>query len=227
MKFRAILLALGAMLVLAACDDGPSYDKKWGDDEYDLEAMVLTDDDMPAGILRQQERSFDNSEWSEVFGADDPELKKNQLDAQGRLRNFVAYFAWDEPIQHLGRTISVTSQSTLYVDEQAARDAIRKYACGLLIDDKDPLEEFQAPRLADQSVAFFVVQEQENFGKTVDTAICFRTGRVVHAVMQTGLEGTEDVSLGVKLARRMLARVNPVFDGKKPPSLEEPTPDRG
>lgn len=229
MKLRATLplVALGAMFLFAACDDGPGYNRKWGDDDYDLEAMALQDDDMPSGIQRQEERGFDNEEWSGAFGADDPEARKNQLDAQGRLRNFVAFFSWDDPIQHLGRTVSITSQSTLYVDEKAASDAARKYACGLLIDDRDPLDEFNVPRLADQAVGFFVTQDQENFGKSVDTAICFRTGRVLHAVVQSGLEGTEDIGLGVKLAKRMLARVDAVYLGKATPGAETPTPDEG
>jgi len=42
--------------------------------------------------------------------------------------------------------------------------------------------------------------------------VCFRTGRLVHAVTQGGLEGTQDPELSIALARRMLERVNEAFD---------------
>ena len=41
--------------------------------------------------------------------------------------------------------------------------------------------------------------------------VCFRTGRIVHAVAQNGLEGTEDIALGVRIATRMYELVRTVF----------------
>jgi hypothetical protein len=221
------ILAVGIVaLALFLRDDTNRYPTGLGDDNYNLEAMVLASSDMPAGIHKRQEKGFDNEEWSQIFDTDDPAAKKSQLDAQGRLRNHVAYFSWDQPMEHLGRPISVTTQSTLYVDAKSASEAARKFACGLLVADKDPIDEFKVPKLGDQAVGFFVIQEQQNFGKTIDTAVCFRTGRILHAVVQSGLEGTEDVALSVKLAEKMLVRVDAAFAGKPMP-VEELVPDQG
>ncbi len=222
------ILAVGIVAVaLLLRDDSDHYSTALGDDAYDLQAMVLVSSDMPVGIQKLQEKGFDNEEWSQIFDTDNPELKKNQLDAQGRLRNQVAYFSWDQPMEHLGHPISVTTQSTLYVDAKAADKAAKQFACGLLVADKDPIDEFKVPKIGDQSVGFFVSQQQQNFGKTVDTAVCFRTGRILHAVVQSGLEGTEDVALSVKLAEKMLARVNAVFAGKPLPTETPPAGDQG
>ena len=218
MLLRVAIVVAAAALFFTACNDGPNYAKRMGDDEVNLEAMVLANSDMPVDFLKRQEKGFDNEEWSQVFDTNDPEAKKSQLDAQGRLRNHVAYFSWEQPMEHLGHPISVTTQSTLYVDAQSAERAAKQFACGLLVADTDPINEFKVPKLGDQSVGFFVTQQQQNFGTTVDTAVCFRTGRILHAIVQSGLEGTSDVALSVKLAEKMLARVDAVYAGKPMPT---------
>lgn len=230
---RPLLLALGALTLLAAaaCDDGRSYPSDRGDDDYNLEAMMLTDGDLPIGIARTDERAFDNEEWSQVFDVDDAEVAKTTLEGQERIRSYIAFFTWESPQEHFGTVISITSQSTLYKDDEAARKSLnenRFSACGLLVSEEEAgrAEMFYVPRIGDESVGMFISQQQEQLGKSVDTILCFRTGRIVHAVVQTGLDGTQDVGLSVKLARRMLARVDEAFDGKQATdgSSETPTP---
>jgi hypothetical protein len=227
MFLRVALVAVGAALLFVACNgSGPNYAKTVDDDKVDLESMALQDADMPAGMTRVQEKGFNNDEWSQALPTDDPEGAKTLLDAQGRLRNFVALFSWDNPNFHLGRTVLITTQSTLYVDADAASKA---KTCDLRISDTDPIEDFKVPHLGDQSFGFFVNQDHPDFGSLVDTTICFRTGRVMHSIQLTGLDGTQDISLAVRLATRMLARVDGVYEGKplptdSPLATETPTP---
>lgn len=225
---RPFLAALGAAMLFAAaaCDDGRSYPSDRGDGEYNLQAMMLTDGDMPRGITRTDERAFDNEEWSQVFDVEDPEIARTTLEGQSRIGSYIAFFTWEAPQEHFGTVISITSQSTLYKDEEAAGKALnenRFSACGLLVSEEETgrAEIFYVPRIGDESLGMFITQQQSELGISVDTILCFRTGRVVHAVVQTGLDGTQDVALAVKLAQRMLARVDAAFDGKAPPS---PTP---
>ena len=55
------------------------------------------------------------------------------------------------------------------------------------------------------------VSSVEGAGRVVQTIVCFRTGRVVHAVLQQGLDGSEDIALSVLMARRMYEHVRAVF----------------
>lgn len=236
---RPLLIALGGVMLFAAaaCDEGRSYPSDRGDDDYNLEAMQLIDRDMPRGIFRSDERTFNNDEWSQVFDVDDPEVAKTTLDGQNRIRSFVAFFTWESPQEHFGTVISITTQSTLYKDEEAARKSLmenRFSACGLLVSEEETgrAEAFYVPRVGDESVGMFITQQQSQLGTSVDTILCFRTGRIVHAVVQTGLDGTQDVALAVKLAERMLARVDAAFDGKAAPTSApeteaSPTPTGG
>jgi len=223
-----MLLIIGAVVVglLAYLDNdgGDSYPSNRGDDEYDLASMALRTIDVPAGLTLATTLTFDNAEWSEIVGADDPELKKTQLDSQKRIRNQLAFFTWPDntTTEHLGRTLSVTSQSTLFeTDDSAAAETNR--LCGLLINEADPLVEFEVPKLADQSVGFTVTSNQQGIGKSYEVAVCFRTGRIVHGVVQSGLDGTADIALVVRMARRMLAHVDETFAGKPVPL--DPAPE--
>jgi len=228
---RPLFLAVVALaLVLAACG-GKHYATDKNDDDYDLEAMELRNADLPEGILLSQGETFDNKDWAQVVGADDPDVTEKALDRQGRLQGHVAFYTWDNPVEHLGHVISVTVQSTLFVDAAAASDSLTGQhngdgLCGLLINKTDLPEEFPVPSLGDQAIGLRVVQNQQNFGKSVDIVICFRTGRVVNGIQQSGLEGTEDVALAVKLAQRMLQRVDSAFAGKADP-LDEPAVSPG
>ncbi|MCK9519098.1 MAG: J domain-containing protein [Dehalococcoidia bacterium] len=214
-----LALAVSAGIVgwaLTQDDDGSGYPTGGSDEEFDLEAMQLRNTDLPTGIRRAEGDEFDNAEWALLVAPDDPESTQNQLNAQGRVRNQVSYFTWDNPVQHLGEVLSVTSQSTLYTDEGNAQQSIRGL-CGLLLDERHPLTEFAVPGLGDEATGFQVRQPNETFGATLETVICFRTGRVVHAVSQSGLQGTADIGLSVRLAERMLRRVDQAFDGNPAP----------
>ena len=225
-----LLLVVGAVVVALLAyldrDSGDRYPSNRGDDEYDLASMALRSIDVPAGLTLATTLEFNNAEWSEIVGAEDPEMKKAQLDSQKRIRNQLAFFTWPDntTTEHLGQTLSVTSQSTLFETDDAA-EAETNRLCGLLINEADPLEEFDVPKLADQSVGFTVTSNQEGIGKSYEVAICFRTGRIVHGVVQSGLEGTQDIGLVVRMARRMLAHVNSTFDGNPEPL--DPAPETG
>ena|GEM_PF-1003912 len=223
-----LALAVSAALVgwaLSRDDDSSDYPLTRADDEYDLEGMQLRNVDLPIGLQRVEGQGFDNNEWALLLSPDDPDSALRQLEAQGRIRNHIAFFTWDNPIEHLGETISVTTQSTLYVDEATARESLRGL-CGMLLDERSPIVEFDVPRLGDESTGFQVRQPNQTFGTTLETVICFRTGRVVHAVSQAGLQGADDLALSVRLAQRMLRRVDDAFAGRSAP-LDETPPSGG
>ncbi|MDZ7729252.1 MAG: hypothetical protein U5Q44_14290, partial [Dehalococcoidia bacterium] len=116
-----------------------------------------------------------------------------------------ARFGWDTPLEHLGRTQEVRWRTTLYSGAEAASSAIAQRACGVFIGDDRPLDQLEVPPLADESAAFAHETSRDPLGSFVDTVVCFRTGRVVHAVVQNGLDGTQDLEATLELARRKLA----------------------
>lgn len=219
MFIRTTALLLGAMILFSACDSARSYPEK-GDSEYDLKAMALTAADLPAGFTEQDlgEGEFDNAAWAEFYGVDDVDAKKAQLDAQKRVRSRVSTF---QPAE-LGRLFRITAISTLYEDEKSASDSALKFACGLPIDDKEPLAPFAVPTIGQAANGFFVDTQTETGLHLIDTTICFQTGRVIHSIQQTGLPGTEDVALAVRLAQRMNEHVDAYFDLKPTPSTATP-----
>ncbi|MEO8540140.1 MAG: hypothetical protein ABI577_10410 [bacterium] len=220
MAVRALALLLVSIPLLAACSEGRDYPSNKGDGDYDLAAMSLRESDMPPDFVQQQidEPAFDNQRWAtEVFDTDDPEAKAAQLDAQGRLTNHVAAFT----PPGLGKVLSITSVSTLYTNDKAAEEATNRFACGLPIKESVPLEPFIVPKIADQTTGFFVAQDNGSGLTFVDTTLCFRTGRIVHALQQTSLPGVEDIAAAVRLAERWLEHVNDSFDGKPVPTPEE------
>ena len=222
-----VLFALTA-LALAACSQGRDYPSNLEDDAYALEAMALTDADIADGMATIGGTQLDNEQWARMFNpADQQELnaRLNQLDAQGRVSGFATQYAWYEPnaqslrdtiLPHPGRPHLFTVQSTLYTEEHFAIDSTSTL-CGIQANDKDPVEEFKVPKIADQSAGFYSIGQLGDFGKLIETTVCFRTGRIVHAVVQQGLDGTQDIGLSVRLAHKMLKRVNDAFDGKAPP----------
>lgn len=223
MYLRAIAITFGVplLLVTAACGNGRTYTSTKTDDQYDLGAMALRAEDVPAGLeeVPLDDNTFNNERWAGLFGQDDPANKQKQLEAQGRLTGFVTAFSTPQ----LAKVLAVTSISTLYTTEAAAKESAAKYACGVPIDDTAPTKDFAVPKLGDAANAF-LVEEVQGQGQTVmQTTFCFRTGRILHAVQQTSIPGTEDVALSVRLAQRMLAHVNDAFDGKAPPP-PPPTP---
>ena len=221
MLMRTTALLLGAMLLFSACDSGRNYPEK-GDDQYDLKAMALTAADLPAGFTEQDlgEGDFDNAAWAEFFGVDDIEAKQAQLDAQKRVKSRVSSFAPDE----LGKLFHITAISTLYENPESATDSAAKFACGLPIDDKQPLSPFSVPTIGQGANGFFVDTQTESGLHLVDTTICFRTGRVLHSIQQTSLPGTEDIALAVRLAEKMKDHVDAFYDGRIPASTTAATP---
>lgn len=219
MVLRALALLTVSLVLLTACDDGRDYPSDKGDGDYDLAAMSLRESDMPKDFVQQEieQPSFDNERWaSEVFDTDDPEGKASQLDAQGRLTNHVSAFT----PPGLGKVLSITAVSTLYTNDAAAEESINRFACGLPINESVPLTPFITPDIADQSTGFYVSQDNGSGLTFTDTTLCFRTGRIVHALQQTSLPGVEDIAAAVRLAERWLDHVDDAFDGKPVPTAE-------
>ena len=57
-------------------------------------------------------------------------------------------------------------------------------------------------------------------------SICFRTGRIVHGVVQSALDGAQDIGLVVNMAQAMLTQVDNTFAGTPDP-LDEPPAEGG
>jgi hypothetical protein len=178
--------------------------------------MALTLDDLPRGFTQteitqppQSPAQFNNERWSLVINADDSDTLVSQLEAQGRLNNYVAAFGPGG----LGPVLAITSISTLYTDVESAKASAARFVCGLPLENNVALEGFKVPRVGEEATGFFV-RQRDNQGQPtfVDTTVCFRTGRIIHAIQQTSVAGTEDIALGVRLAERMLSRVEAAFD---------------
>src|SRR5512139_2427704 len=184
MAFRALALALVGAVLLTACDEGRDYRADLGDDEYDLEAMALQPDDLPAGFEQREGINFELEEWADIFGSDDPEATARQLEAQGWLRNWVT----EATPPRFGKVLTVRTVSTLYTNVAAARESTEKFACGLPIQLSKPIDPFIVPDMADQSNGFFVEEAIDDAGTTLTyTTVCFRTGRIVHVVQEASL----------------------------------------
>jgi hypothetical protein len=221
------LMALAAFL-LAGCRGGGSrtYPVDLPDEDHDLPAMQVSENDMPfEGMQLAIADSFTNEEWARAFATQNPlldyEQKVIQLDAQGRVLGHLALFSWPDPTRNLGKILQVESHAIIYRDEEAASNAISLRACGLLIGDDRPLEPFDVPRVADESAGFFHRSDFGMLGTAVDTIVCFRTGRLVHAVVQNGLDGTQNIERAVEMAQRKLQYVDAAFDGTDPPERDQ------
>lgn len=228
----AAVAAFGAALLLAACDNAPSYKTNRDDGEYDtngkydLQLMLLRNADLPEGMALRREMGFDNESWAEAT-SEDPEKTVQRLDSWQRVRNHVAIFQRGDPEALLGKTFRVTSQATLYKDAAAATRSLsdRGQSCGTAADDTK-VQDFAVPRIGEQSLGFFVVHEEKGAPSTIETTVCFRTGRIVHAVTQTGFNGSQDLGQNVRLAMRQLHRVEDTLAGKRIPQ-DEPEEDNG
>lgn len=254
MPFRllpVLLVLLAAMAMLSGCSSGRTYNTNKGDDEYDLEAMLLRNADAPIGMTEQLAEKYTNEEWAALIvrvrdqgqpNPDDIEKLSSILDAQRRIRNHLAIFGPSE-VPLPAKTLLVAAQSTLYTDVEAARRALgdARPSCGMLppitllalraLEEPDPSdnavpqeleEDFDVPQIGDQAIGFTVVHADQG---TVVTAVCFRTGRIVHAVAQAGFNGSQDIGLAVRLAQRMLTRVENTLDGRPDPK-ETPESER-
>jgi len=213
------IVGIGVALAAAISDrGGTDYNPNRGDGDYDLEHMALTEADMPAGIEFAGSGDFSAEEWASLFDVvDEDELaaKISQLEAQGWVKNYVA----EGGRPGFAKLLGVKSVSTLYTNEAAANEAATRFACGLPIELSEQLEEFRVPSIGEQSVGFNHRRPlRDDNGEIVitfvDTTVCFRTGRIVHAVQQTALEGVEDIAGSIRTAYVLLDHVNDAYEGK-------------
>ena len=237
----AIMPILGLMIMVLAGlvaglvafiqrDEAQSFPSSRGDDDYVLGDMTLRVRDVPAGMGLRAAQPFDNTEWAGAKaedGEDEVEVGRlqKQLDSAGRIRNFVSLFGWTTASSaRFGEGLRLTAQSTLYDSEESARKSVTgQELCGLLLNSEDPIEEFAVPRIGDESTGFSITTIDDSVGRSVDTVVCFRTGRIVHGVIQTSFDGAQDLSFVIRLAEKMLQRVDETFDGD--PAETDPNPD--
>lgn len=206
------LVAFGLVFLAACAGDEEQFATNLPDDEYPLEDMLLDLEDLPLAMENANTNTFDNGEWAQLFDVENLRGKVNQLEARGRIIGAVREFSWNEPFTHLGGPALITIQSTLYADVESAEDSMSLY-CGSLINERTVTDytDFWVADIGDGAEGFIVGQPTTEIGRLVETVVCFRTGRIVHAVAQNGLEGTEDIALGVRIATRMYERVRTVF----------------
>ena len=206
-----VLSALGLALLSACAADEVAFPTDLPDDAYPLEDMLLDLDDLPLRMDDQDTRSFDNDDWAQLFDVDDLRGKVNQLKARGRINAAVREFSWASAFPLAGPWF-ITVQSTLYTDVDAARDSLSLF-CGTLTDERTAIDvsEFWVAAIGDGVQGLILGEQVEGAGRVVQTIVCFRTGRVVHAVLQQGLDGSEDIALSVLMARRMYEHVRAVF----------------
>ena len=213
-----VLAALGLVL-LTACAAEQEFAPDLPDDAYPLEEMLLSLDDLPIAMDSETTNTFDNGDWAELFNVDNLRAKRNQLEARGRVTGAVREFSWNETFTHLGGPALITMQSTLYADVEAASDSMSLF-CGTLVDEPTATDvtEFWVATIGDGVQGLILGEQTEEIGRLVETVVCFRTGRVVHAVLLNGLDGTEDIALTVRIARRMYEHVRTVFEDIEAPS---------
>jgi hypothetical protein len=231
-----MLLVLSALIagliafVTRDDDEAQDYPVSLANDDYDLAAMAIRNRDTPAGLELVGSLGFDNTDWAILLDEADPEPRLAQLEAQQRVRNHVSVFAWEPGgSARLGEVLNLLSQSTLYETEEAAAEAIRGSAlCGLNIPLTSPVEDFSVPTIADQSVGFYVeadtvvidvdeVTQEQTVARIIETVVCFRTGRIVHGVVQRAWDGSQDPNFVIGLARDMLTHVDNSFAGVDDP----------
>ena len=208
-----LALAVSGLALLPGCVD-EAVPAGLPDDAYPIEEMLLDPLDLPVPMEHETTTTFDNAGWAQLFDVEDLRAKLNQLDARGRITGTVRVFSWEDPFQHLGGPTLITTQSTLYEDVAAAERSLSLF-CGTLIDERTATDvaEFWVDGIGDGVQGLIVGEQTEGIGRVVETLVCFRTGRIVHAVLQQGLDGTVDIALSVRLARRMFERVRAVLDG--------------
>ncbi len=205
-------------MLLAACASEQEFATELPDDAYPLEDMLLDLDDLPLRMDDQNTNTFDNGDWAQLFDVDDLRGKVNQLEARGRINAAVREFSWTSAFPLAGPWF-ITVQSTLYTDVDAARDSLSLF-CGTVTDERTATDvsEFWVADIGDGVQGLILGEQVEGPGRIVETIVCFRTGRVVHAVLLQGLDGSEDIALSVRIARRMYEHVSAVFEDIEPPS---------
>ena len=206
---RPLAVLVTAIALLAACGGGGvDYAADRQDADYDLPAMALQETDVPEGFVRDGDRDYDNEEYALLFDTDDTDAKKRQLDALGRVRSHMAFFSQD-PVDDYSLPLVIFTSSTIFVDSAAAEESLGS-DCGLPIELGPDAEDFDTKGLGDESSGF-TAEEDDPF---THMNYCFRTGRLVHAVVLRGLRGTEDPELAASLAKAMARRVDEAFEGE-------------
>jgi len=224
MILRITAVAIGGLLLMAitACTGGRTYPTNLPDSAYNLGAMALQQSDVPASLHESQlaQHEYDNAAWAKVLNASAPAATQKDLtDNIGRVRGWVTAFQASQ----YQKVFAITAISTLYTTVAKAEQQLAGY-CGVPSSKPAPpaSDRFVVPKIGDQATGFFVTVNNTQGQQFIDTTICFRTGRILHAIQSTGLPGTEDVAAAIGLAQAMLQHVNDAFDGKIPPTT--PTP---
>lgn len=232
-----VAFAVAIAAWFTAEDDDADYSANRGDGDYDLENMTFREADMPEGVIFLGSAEIDDvQEWAGAYFPDEEpgeideqefNAKVAQLEAQGWLRSSVA-----EGRRPAFFLLGVKSFSTLYTNVERATESADKFACGLPIELSEQLEEFTVPKIADQSVGFrhrreFMDESGNVLFSFVDTTVCFRTGRIVHVVQDTWIDGTEDVGASIRAAYNLLDRVNDAYNGTVEPLPEEDEEEEG
>lgn len=206
-----LLAALGLGLLSACATEEEAFRADLPDDAYPLEAMLLSLDDLPIAMDNANTNTFDNPSWAQLFNEENLRGKITQLDARGRVTGAMREFSWSGSFA-LGGPAFITVQSTLYSDVEAAEDSLSLF-CGALVDERGATDftEFWVASIGDGAQGLLLGEQVEGLGRLVKTMVCFRTGRVVHAVAQNGLDGSQDIALSVRIAHRMYDQVRTVF----------------
>jgi hypothetical protein len=215
LRFSALAMAGLVLFGVAACTSSRNYSMTRPDKDYDLAAMALTEQEMPGGlkpaVLNQHD--YSNADWVATLRtaqiidpSGDATKQTKQLDDEGRISNWVSVYS----AASLGRIIGVTTVSTLYKTAGQADTAMAKDLCGLPLDTTQQTAPLAVPRMADATSGFQTVAN----GGLVNSTLCIRTGRIIHAIQETNVPGTEDFAALIQMGEDMVTRVNGVLDGK-------------
>ena len=246
LMLMALATLVVGLVVFLTREEKQGFPANRNEADYDLPAMALRNTDLPSGMELFGRVAFDNEKWADIVGGDDPETKLAQLNASGRIRNNVNIFRWADDTtgtRHFGETISLIAQSTVFNTVESAKESISGRAgstlkpfCGLAVNDQNEIRDFPVPKIGDQSAGFRVISLDEPLrisqdiaipiGTGIETVVCFRTGSVVHGIIQNARQGGDDIALVVGLAQRMLERAKNEFAGDPDP-LDKPSSDGG
>lgn len=229
--FLALAVSGGLIAFALSRDNGPGYRTDLAEGEYDLASMQLRNADLPQGMILLASAEASNEDWATGFvdEGEDPAPVVRQLEALGRLRGYRAVYSWEDPSRHAGESLFVTSLSTLYTDEQAARESMTgTNYCSVPVDPNDlsgEITEFPLSGLGDNAVGYQIAHPipiaTGVYERFVETVVCFRTGPMLHVVWQSSLSGGVDIGGTYRLAKAMNERVDETFEGK-PAELDTP-----
>lgn len=215
--FAGVLILVFA--AAAACEEDKPYPADRADEEYDLAAMALADEDLPGGWEQVINDEFDNAVTAQQFVDElDPDVEaatealERQLEAKGRVKAQVTVYQREDPASMLAAYSLVYSQSTLFRDAEAARSSLREVCDLQQYREAQQLRDLLVPALGEGSVSFEVTLVDESSGiVSRDTVICFRTGRIVHSIVTSGFAGSEDFGATYTYATRMAERVDAAY----------------